>query len=290
MDSSQARVPSSITWRTRTFLLLTALLVGACDWLAPTPSPDSDAKRQASAPVARTPVAVESRDPEPDEQPLPAGHYRGVAGIRPLLEGACPERYQPVEGLCAHERLIAMQTPKDLSRSIAQYKAGMTPPIVADAPAPPPRDPGLMEPGALVRTGPAPAKPGQTTDAAGGQAGERGPANGLAELLAALNDKRAKNDGDEAAGAHVHGADSPRNFQTLHDRERVEEMDSQLRELGKHMDVLKAIQDATADGEVDPSELDTLLKPLEGTGSEALIKQLLNVYMSEGLEGVALPE
>lgn len=122
-------------------------LGSACD--PPPPAPPAPHAPADEAPPPSPAAADESVE---DEEALPAHQYRGVAGFRMPLDGACPPGYSLTQGVCAHARLLAAESPAALQEELRAFIGGAVPPIVADAPPGGPRDPAAMDPGALRPT------------------------------------------------------------------------------------------------------------------------------------------
>lgn len=235
-------------------------------------------------PVKPPPVVDTKEEAEAPEE-LPPGHYHGIAGLRESEQGACPHRYVVISGLCVHVRLAAMQLEADLKRNIADFRRGVMPPIVADAPAPQKLEPGEMEPGALK--GPQ----------RNGEPGPQGvPPPHLAEASAAGAQPQRKGEPVIPGGAPVRqgpggvwrpgGGGGPNDGSTMADFARVQKMDAQLRLLGQHVDILKGVQELTADGEVTPEELTQLKELLKGAETDVPLDQLLDVFLGAGLAGL----
>lgn len=128
-------------FRTTTALCGALLLASACEDPAPPAAPPAALPVPAAPPApAEGPAA---------EDALPAHQYRGVAGFRLPVEGACPQGYEMRQKVCAHRRLLAARSPAALQALLTAFEGGAIPPIVADAPPSSRREPGQMEPGAL---------------------------------------------------------------------------------------------------------------------------------------------
>lgn len=255
-------------------------MVSACQ-----PQPKQE---RSQAPLVVSATVSAPAPAEKPEEPLPKGHYRGVAGVRALSADGCPERYVEAQGVCAHVRLLSMQTKALFARTVADFKRGVSPPIVADAPAPGPRDPSLMEPGALVASeeelarreaGRGPSLLEQFPDSPNAKAKRPGPVT---------KDKKgaAPEPKDEESSAtmllRMLGSDDSKTSQ-----ERSS-MGEQLDQLNDHMSMLRDVREMTADGEVSPEDMQRLHTLLGNSSSEFPLTEMVDTMLGshKGLENL----